>query len=60
MKEMPLESGERFLAGLDADLMLKCHEGATDMEEALVIAERCENGREAVKQDHAAKVTGKE
>ena len=28
------------------------------MEEALVIAERCENGREAVRQDYAAKVTG--
>ena len=53
------EKFRRFLAGLDADLRLKCHEqGATDMEEALIIAERCENGREAVKQDYAAKVTG--
>jgi len=43
----------RFLAGLDLGLRAKCHEqGATDIEEALVIAERCENVREAVKLDY--------
>lgn len=52
------EKFRRFLGGLDSELKLKCHEqGATDMEEALVIAERCENAREAVKQDFASKVT---
>jgi len=42
-----------FLAGLDPGLRAKCHEqGATDIEEALVIAERCENDRESVKLDY--------
>lgn len=38
----------RSLAGLDPDLRLKCHEqGATDMDEALLVAEQCENARGA-------------
>lgn len=46
------EKFRRFLAGLDPGLRAKCHEqGATDMEEALIVAERCENAREAIKLD---------
>ena len=44
------EKFRRFLAGLDPALQAKCHEqGATDMEEALIIAGRCERARQAVK-----------
>lgn len=40
------EKFRRFLAGLDPTLRAKCHEqGATDLEEALVIAGRCEMAR---------------
>jgi len=47
------EKFRRFLAGLDPGLRAKCHEqGATDREEALAIAEQCENAREAVKLDY--------
>lgn len=43
----------RFLAGLDPALRAKCHEqGATDLEEALVVAGRCEMAREAWKMDY--------
>ena len=47
------EKFRRFLAGLDPELRAKCHEqGATTLEEALVIAGRCENAREAAKLDY--------
>lgn len=47
------EKFRRFLAGLDPALRAKCHEqGATDLEEALVIAGRCEMAREALKMDY--------
>lgn len=46
-------NGERFryfLAGLDPALQAKCYEqGATDMEEALTIASRCEQARQAMR-----------
>ena len=46
------EKFRRFLAGLDPMLKAKCLElGATDLEEALTIAERCENAREALQRD---------
>ncbi|CAL1591898.1 unnamed protein product [Knipowitschia caucasica] len=46
------EKFRRFLAGLDPALKSKCLEqGATDLEEALTIAERCENAREALQRD---------
>ena len=49
------EKFRRFLAGLDPGLRAKCHEqGATDMDEALIVAERCENAREAALQDYAS------
>lgn len=42
----------RFLAGLDAALRSKCLEqGATNLKEALINAERCENAREALQRD---------
>ncbi|KAM3623996.1 uncharacterized protein V6R79_017818 [Siganus canaliculatus] len=56
------EKFRRFLAGLDPALRAKCLEqGATDMEEALIVAERCENAREALQRDsvstyHAAQL----
>lgn len=48
-----LHSGRRsFLAGLDLALKARCLEqGATDLEEALTNAERCENAREALQRD---------
>ncbi len=47
------EKFRRFLAGLDPTLQAKCHEqGATDLEEALVIADRCEMARETLKMDY--------
>lgn len=46
------EKFRRFLAGLDPALKAKCLEqGATDLEEALTIAERCENARDALQRD---------
>ncbi|XP_024119878.1 uncharacterized protein LOC112141069 [Oryzias melastigma] len=49
------EKFRRFLAGLDPALKAKCLEqGATDLEEALIIAERCENAREALQKDCVA------
>ncbi|KAK7906740.1 hypothetical protein WMY93_015352 [Mugilogobius chulae] len=40
------EKFRRFLAGLDPGLRAKCHEqGAADLEEALVVAGRCERAR---------------
>lgn len=48
------EKFRRFLAGLDPALRAKCHEqGATDLEEALIIASRCEMAREALRMDYA-------
>ncbi|KAK3530867.1 hypothetical protein QTP70_003638 [Hemibagrus guttatus] len=39
----------RFVAGLDPVLRTKCYEqGATDMEEAVIIAGRCENASNAI------------
>lgn len=47
------EKFRRFLAGLDPSLRAKCYEqGATDLEEALIIAGRCENARESFKMDY--------
>lgn len=47
------EKFRRFLAGLDPTLRAKCHEqGATDLEEALIIAARCEMARETLKLDY--------
>ncbi len=47
------EKFRRFLAGLDPVLRVKCHEqGATDLEEAVIIAGRCENARDAIKTDY--------
>lgn len=47
------EKFRRFLAGLDPALRAKCHEqGATDLEEALIIAGRCEMARETLKMDY--------
>ena len=46
------EKFRRFLAGLDPALKAKCLEqGATDLEEALQVAERCENARVALRSD---------
>ena len=43
------EKFRRFLAGLDPGLRAKCHEqGATDLEEALMVAGRCERARMAL------------
>ncbi|XP_035995289.1 tetratricopeptide repeat protein 21B-like isoform X2 [Fundulus heteroclitus] len=48
------EKFRRFLAGLDPALKAKCLEmGATDLEEALHVAERCENARAALQRDYA-------
>ncbi|KAK3568728.1 hypothetical protein QTP86_014757, partial [Hemibagrus guttatus] len=47
------EKFRRFLAGLDPVLRAKCHEqGATDLEEAVIIAGRCENARNSIKTDY--------
>lgn len=47
------EKFRRFLAGLDPVLRAKCHEqGATDLEEAVIIAGRCENARDSIKVDY--------
>ncbi|KAK3506251.1 hypothetical protein QTP70_033602, partial [Hemibagrus guttatus] len=47
------EKFRRFLTGLDPVLRAKCHEqGATDMEEAVIIAGRCENARNSIKTDY--------
>lgn len=44
------ETFRRFLAGLDPALQAKCHEqGATDMEEALTVASRCERARQTLR-----------
>lgn len=44
------ETFRRLLAGLDPALQAKCHEqGATDVEEALTIAGRCEWARQALR-----------
>lgn len=44
-----------FLAGLDPPLKAKCLEqGAIDLEEALQVAERCENVRVALQRDYAS------
>ncbi|KAL0151983.1 hypothetical protein M9458_052701 [Cirrhinus mrigala] len=49
------EKFRRFLAGLDPVLRAKCHEqGATDLEEAVIIAGRCENARDTIKTDYMA------
>lgn len=43
----------RFLAGLDPVLMAKCHEqGATVLEEAVIIAGQCKNARDSIKIDY--------
>ena len=50
----------RFLVGLDPTLRAKCHEqGATDLEEALVIAGRCEMARETLRMDYSVRWTTK-
>ncbi|CAL8339878.1 unnamed protein product [Boreogadus saida] len=47
------EKFRRFLAGLDPTLKAKCLEmGATDLEEALHVAERCENARMTLQRDY--------
>lgn len=47
------EKFSRFLAGLDPALRTKCHEPwATDLEEALIIAGRCEMARETWQSDY--------
>lgn len=47
------EKFRRFVAGLDPVLRTKCYEqGATDMEEAVTIAGRCENARNAFDMGH--------
>ena len=44
------ETFRRFLAGLEPALQAKCHEqGATDVEEALIIAGHCERARQALR-----------
>ena len=49
------EKFRRFLAGLDPALKAKCLEmGATDLEEALHVAERCENARVALQNDYVS------
>lgn len=49
------EKFRRFLVGLDPVLRAKCHEqGATDLEEAVMIAGRCKNARDTVKTDYMA------
>lgn len=49
------EKFRRFLAGLDPALKAKCLEmGATDLEEALHVAERCENARAALQRDYVS------
>lgn len=49
------EKFRRFLAGLDPALKAKCLElGATDLEEALHVAERCENARVALQRDYVS------
>ncbi|XP_061765808.1 uncharacterized protein LOC133558442 [Nerophis ophidion] len=49
------EKFRRFLAGLDPALRAKCHEqGATELEEALTIAGRCEMAREALRMDYVS------
>lgn len=53
------EKFRRFLAGMDPALRAKCLEqGATDLEEALTIAERCENAREALQRDCVSTYAG--
>lgn len=48
------EKFRRFLAGLDPCLRAKCQEqGATDLDEALLIAGRCDIARETLKSDYA-------
>ena len=48
------EKFRRFLAGLDPCLRAKCQEqGATDLDEALIIAGRCDIAREILKSDYA-------
>lgn len=47
------EKFRRFLAGLDPCLRAKCQEqGATDLEEALIIAGRCDMTRETLRSDY--------
>ncbi|XP_073796767.1 uncharacterized protein [Danio rerio] len=47
------EKFRRFLAALDPVLRTKCHEqGATDLEEAVIITGQCENARDAIKTDY--------
>ncbi|KAK7902207.1 hypothetical protein WMY93_018976 [Mugilogobius chulae] len=47
------EKFRRFLAGLDPCLRAKCQEqGATDLDEALVIAARCDMARETLRNDY--------
>lgn len=47
------EKFRRFLAGLDPCLRAKCQEqGATDLEEALIIAGRCDMARETLRSDY--------
>lgn len=49
------EKFRRFLAGLDPTLRAKCHEqGATDLEEALIIVGRFEMARETLKMDYGS------
>ena len=53
------EKFRRFLAGLDPALKSKCLEqGATDLEEALTVAERCENARLALQRESVANTFG--
>lgn len=48
------EKFNRFLAGLDPALRAKCHEqGATDLDEALIIAGQGEIARETLKLDYS-------
>ena len=52
------EKFRRFLAGLEPALKAKCLElGATDLEEALTVAERCENARLALQRDYVSTCT---
>ena len=49
------EKFRRFLAGLDPALKAKCLEmGATDLEEALHVVERCENARMTLQRDYVS------
>ncbi|CAL8269941.1 unnamed protein product [Arctogadus glacialis] len=56
-EELREEKFRRFLAGLDPALKTKCLEmGATDLEEALHVAERCENARMTLQRDYGGEL----